>query len=190
QIAVVQNGEIFNYVELADELSKQGVRCRTRSDTEVILRLYEREGIDCLRRLNGMVAIAVLDLRRGTPFLARDPLGVKPLYVAERGGSLLFASEIKSLVAAGVRPALDLVALDQLLAFNYVPLPRTIFEGVRHVAPGHFLTVNGSGCTESRWWDLADSLVDTGRTEREWCEEFLQVLDDAVRIRMRSDAPF
>lgn len=125
QIAVVQNGEIFNHLELAAELRAQGVRLRTQSDTEVILRLYEREGIACLRRLNGMFAIAIDDAREDALYLARDRIGVKPLYVADNGERLLFASEIKAFHASALVPrgqsAIDLEAVHHYLSFNYAP---------------------------------------------------------------------
>ena len=127
QVAVVQNGEIFNYVELAAELRASGVALRSASDTEVILRLYEREGIACLRRLNGMFAIAIDDAREDALYLARDRIGVKPLYVMEEGGRTLFASEIKALLpVAQARPALDLEAIHHYLSFNYIPVPWTV----------------------------------------------------------------
>src|SRR3954468_20706444 len=135
QVAVVQNGEIFNHVELAAELRSQGVQLRTHSDTEVILRLYEREGIACLRRLNGMFAIAVDDAREDALYLARDRIGVKPLYVADDGQRMLFGSELKALLAAGLAPRIDLEAVDHYLTFNYIPAPWTIWQGVRHVMP-------------------------------------------------------
>ena len=193
QIAVVQNGEIFNHVELAAELRAQGVTLRTQSDTEVILRLYEREGIACLRRLNGMFAIAIDDARDDALYLARDRIGVKPLYVHDDGTQVLFASEIKSLLpvlqARGAMPKVDLEAVHHYLAFNYIPAPWTIWQGVRHLMPGTWARYSRRGVQVERWWNLAD------QHEREvpfdaWAEEFLHLLDDATRIRLRADVPW
>jgi asparagine synthase (glutamine-hydrolysing) len=190
RIVVVQNGEIFNYQELAVELSRQGARFTTKSDTEVILRLYELEGIEGIRRLNGMFAISILDERTGEMFLVRDRIGVKPLYYAEHDGRLLFGSEIKALLVAGMPAKADAVALDQFLTFNYVPLPRTAFTGISHVMPGHYLRISRERFEQVRWWDIAAIQPQQGRSEAEWTEEFLGTLDDAVRIRLRADVPF
>jgi asparagine synthase (glutamine-hydrolysing) len=192
-VTVVQNGEIFNYLELADELRAQGVALKTASDTEVILRLYEREGIACLRRLNGMFAIAIDDARQDALYLARDRIGVKPLYVADDGRRLLFGSEIKAILAAGpavrARGAIDLVAVHHYLSFNYIPAPWTIWQGVRHVMPGTWMRFDRAAVRTQRWWDL--SLQE----EREqdfgaWSQEFLALLDDATRLRLRADVPW
>jgi asparagine synthase (glutamine-hydrolysing) len=191
QIAVVQNGEIFNHVELAAELRAQGVRLDTQSDTEVILRLYEREGIACLQRLNGMFAIAIDDAREDALYLARDRIGVKPLYVHDGGQRLLFGSEPKALWPALPRkPGMDLEAIHHYLTFNYIPAPWTAFEGVRHVMPGtwHKYTRSG-GVQTQRWWSLADQHEQDHRFE-DWADEFMALLDDATRIRLRADVPF
>lgn len=188
QIALVQNGEIFNHIELAAELKGTQFACRTHSDTEVLLRLYEKEGMAFLHRLNGMFAIAIWDARCQTLFIARDRVGVKPLYIADDGQQLLFASEIKSILAVGGKRDIDYAALDQYFTFNYVPPPRTIFAGIRHLQPGHYLTVSPSGTNEKRWWDVAQ-LEQEERSEKEWINMFLATLEDAVRLRLRSDVP-
>lgn len=191
QIAVVQNGEIFNHIELAAELRAQGVRLDTQSDTEVILRLYEREGIACLRRLNGMFAIAIDDAREDALFLARDRIGVKPLFVHDDGQRLLFGSEPKALWPALPRkPGMDLEAIHHYLTFNYIPAPWTAYQNVRHVMPGtwHKYARNG-GVQTQRWWNLADQR-EQDQSFDAWAEEFLALLDDATRIRLRADVPF
>ena len=193
-IAVVQNGEIFNHVELAAELRAQGVRLDTQSDTEVILRLYEREGIACLRRLNGMFAIAIDDAREDALYLARDRIGVKPLYLLDDGQRIVFASEIKAFWQPALMhrasKAIDLEAIHHYLSFNYIPAPWTIWQGVRHVMPGTWLRLGrGAAVHTQRWWSLADQHerdTDFGA----WSEEFLALLDDATRIRLRADVPF
>lgn len=194
QIAVVQNGEIFNYVELAAELRSQGVQLRTESDTEVILRLYEREGIACLRRLNGMFAIAIDDAHEDALYLARDRIGVKPLYVWDDGRRLVFASEIKALraMASGQHQefAIDLEAIHHYLSFNYIPVPWTIWQQVRHVLPGTWMKYSRAGQVQTRrWWSLAEQHEQDFRFE-DWSEEFMSILDDATRIRLRADVPF
>lgn len=191
QIAVVQNGEIFNHVELAQELGRTGHQCRTHSDTEVLLRLYERDGIDFIRKLNGMFAIAIYDAREQALYLVRDRIGVKPLYVHDNGQQLVFGSEIKALLKSGMRqPAMDEEALHHFLSFNYVPAPYTIYQGVRHLMPGHVLKVTAKTTTVRRWWSLAEVVPEHHRSEVDWMEEFSAILDDAVRLRLRSDVPF
>ncbi|MGH8381174.1 asparagine synthase (glutamine-hydrolyzing) [Pseudomonas sp.] len=191
QIVVVQNGEIFNHLELAQELAGTAHACRTHSDTEVLLRLYEREGISFINKLNGMFAIAIYDAREQAMYLVRDRIGVKPLYVHDDGAQLTFGSEIKSLLKGGMpRPAMDEEALHHYLTFNYVPAPFTMYQGVRHLMPGHLMKVTRTGVQVSRWWDLAAIQPVHGRSEEDWIEEFNAILDDAVRLRLRCDVPF
>lgn len=191
QIVVVQNGEIFNHVELAAELRAQGVRLDTHSDTEVILRLYEREGIACLPRLNGMFAIAIDDAREDALYLVRDRIGVKPLYVHDDGKRMVFGSELKALWPAMSRkPGMDLEAIHHYLTFNYVPAPWTAFEGVRHVMPGTWQRYSrGAAVQVQRWWSLAEQR-EQDYTFEGWADEFMALLDDATRIRLRADVPF
>jgi asparagine synthase (glutamine-hydrolysing) len=194
QVAVVQNGEIFNYLELAAELRARGVRLDSSSDTEVILRLYEREGIRGLERLNGMFAIAIDDAREDALYLVRDRIGVKPLYVMDDGRRMLFGSEIKSLLpvarACGRPPGMDLEAVHHYLSFNYIPAPWTIWKDVRHVMPGTWMKFSRSGHVRTeRWWDLTQQRERDWRFE-DWAEEFLATLDDATRIRLRADVPW
>lgn len=193
QVAVVQNGEIFNYVELAAELRSQGVLLRTGSDTEVILRLYEREGIACISKLNGMFAIAIDDLREDAMYLVRDRIGVKPLYVADDGKQVLFGSEIKAIKAAvrasGTSGAIDFEAIHHYLSFNYIPAPWTIWQGIRHVMPGTWMKLTRQGAQSHRWWSLADQQERDYRFD-DWAEEFMAILDDATRIRLRADVPW
>ena len=188
QVAVVQNGEIFNYIELAAELRKQGVRLDTGSDTEVILRLYEREGIGFVSKLNGMFAIAIDDARDDCMYLIRDRIGVKPLYVADDGTRMLFGSEIKAILPLR-RPPVDMTALHHYLSFNYIPAPWTIHEGIRHVMPGTWVKFTRGGVEGRRWWSL-DEQRERDHEFGAWSEEFMAILDDATRIRLRADVPF
>jgi len=191
QVVVVQNGEIFNHLELAQELRGSRYACRTHCDTEVLLRLYEKEGIHFVKRLNGMFAIAIYDAREQALYLVRDRIGVKPLYFYDDGQQLLFASEIKAIFkSAAVQPVMDEEALHHYLTFNYVPVPWTLYRGVRHLLPGHYLRISKQGTQIKQWWDLAQIEPEHGRTESSWIEEFNATLDDAVRLRLRSDVPF
>lgn len=188
-IIVVQNGEIFNHIELTAELNDSGYPCETHCDTEVILRLYERDGIEMLSKLNGMFAIAILDQRKNEFYLIRDRIGVKPLYLHDDGNRLIFASEIKSILATGILRKLNPQALDYYLTFNYVPQPLTMFKDIVHLEPGHYLKVNSQTTEKVRWWNLTSRKTEE-QTEEEWIDEFNSILDDAVRIRLRSDVPF
>ncbi len=192
-IAVVQNGEIFNYIELAQDLRREGVVLRTASDTEVILRLYEREGIACLARLNGMFAIAIDDAREDALYLARDRIGVKPLYVGDDGERAVFASELKAILpwtaARQGLDGIDLEAVHHYLTFNYIPAPWTIWQGVRHVMPGTWMKFTRQGVESRRWWDLA-AQREADQDFGGWAEEFLAILEDATRIRLRADVPW
>lgn len=190
QIVVVQNGEIFNHVELAAELAGTRYACRTHSDTEVLLRLYERDGLSFLDSLNGMFAIAIYDRREGALYLVRDRIGVKPLYIADDGRRMVFGSEIKAILPGLSHPTTpDLEALHHFLTFNYVPAPYTMHAQVRHLMPGHAMKITRDGTHAWRWWDLAKMVPEQDRSEADWIEEFNAILDDAVRLRMRSDVP-
>jgi asparagine synthase (glutamine-hydrolysing) len=189
KIAVVQNGEIFNYVELAAELRAQGVVLNSNSDTEVLLRLYEREGISFVGKLNGMFAIAIDDAREDAMYLIRDRIGVKPLYVRDDGTCVLFGSEMKAILAASPQPPIDLEAIHHYLTFNYIPAPWTVWQGIRHVMPGTWEKFTRSGHETRRWWNLAEQREQDHRFE-DWSQEFLSILDDATRIRLRADVPW
>ncbi|GMW07337.1 MAG: asparagine synthetase B [Nevskiales bacterium] len=188
---IVFNGEIYNYLELRAELEAAGDSFQTRSDTEVILKAYARWGAQCLARFNGMWAFALWDARERRLFLARDRLGIKPLHWCLHGDRFLFASEMKSLFAAGVPRVADRSLLDVYLTLGYIPAPHSWFAGVRKLEPGHCIVTDGRAVTVSRWWDLP--AVDEGAMRRDAATvdaEFEELLRDAVRISMRSDVPF
>ena len=189
QIVVVQNGEIFNHVELAEELENSEFKCRTHCDTEVILRLYQKYGIDFVSKLNGMFAIAIWDNHQKALYLIRDRVGEKPLHYFNESNRVIFGSEIKSILAAGIDKKVDYNALDSFLSFNYVVPPSTMFKGVKHVMPGTYLKVTALKVEETRWWDIADTELQV-KTENQWIGEFNEILDDAVKIRLRADVPF
>ncbi|MFU1477799.1 asparagine synthase (glutamine-hydrolyzing) [Roseovarius sp. C7] len=192
QIVVVQNGEIYNYLELRDELIAAGYQFATTGDTEVLLRAFEAWGPRFVERLNGMFAIAIYDRSSDILYLFRDRLGVKPLYLYQDGdGRLLFASEIKALLSAGIQPVPDMGAIAQYLALNYIPQPKTVLAGVSHLPPGHMATIDvHSGLKVERYWDLAAVQSNAEMTEAEAKSGLLTLLDDATRIRMRSDAEY
>lgn len=189
-LAVVFNGEIYNHCALRDELAARGHRFATRSDTEVIVHGYAAWGQAVVERLRGMFAFAVHDRRRGRVVLARDRLGIKPLYWTEAGGDLYAASELKSLRAVPDLPlTLDEVALDQYVALLYIPAPRTIFREVCKLPPGHLLIKDpGRPAELRRYWRL-QARPDRTRTEAEWIGAVRHALDDAVRCHLAADVP-
>lgn len=185
------NGEIFNYVELRQELLKRGHRFATQSDTEVVIHLYEEYGEESVNFLNGQWALAIWDVRRRTLFLSRDRLGVRPLFYTLVNGTLIFASEIKSIfVHPSVPRGLDLAALDQIFTF-WCTLPgQTIFRNIRELPPGHSLTLRDGRLTQRKYWHLSfESPTERPEDEQECTEKLQALLSDAVRIRMRSDVP-
>lgn len=191
QVVAVQNGEIYNYVELRDELKAAGVSFRTDSDTEVILRMYEAHGVSFVHRLNGMFAIAIWDGRTKEMHLFRDRLGQKPLFMTQQEflggiGGMAFASEIKALLAIGVKVVPNVEAMHHYLSFNYVPPMMSMFEGVEPVQPGWAVTMDARGLRSWQWWQ-PEMGCDEKPKEADWAEELLTTLRDAVRIHLRSD---
>lgn len=193
---IVFNGEVFNYVELRAELEAQGHRFRTRTDTEVVLHLYQRHGPRCLERLNGQFAIAIWDSARRRLFLGRDRLGVRPLFYTETpGGALLFASEIKSILSdPRARAEIDPEAVRQVFLFWSATSPRTAFKGIVELPPGHYLLADERGARVARYWensfpDEARRSAEPARPFDEVVEEFRALLTDACRIRLRADVP-
>ncbi|MEQ1794034.1 MAG: asparagine synthase (glutamine-hydrolyzing) [Nitrospira sp.] len=184
------NGEIFNYVELREDLIKKGHRFQTQSDTEVIVHLYEEKGEECVHDLNGQWAFAIWDSRRERLFLSRDRLGVRPLFYAQTPEGFVFGSEIKSLlVVPSVPRAIDRQALDELFTF-WVTLPsRTIFEGISELPPGHSITLEHGDLQVKPYWTLDYNPSKGLMQEEEAREGLLELLLDAVRIRLRADVP-
>ena len=188
-IHVVFNGEIYNFIELRKELLSFGHVFKTRSDTEVIVHAYEQWGVALLNRLNGMFAFAIFDVSKGTMLLARDHLGIKPLYYVTIGSQLLFASEIKALMQhPGFRREVDREALAELFTFRYVPSPKSLIQGVFKLPPGNLMVVSRAGVAVHRYWTQIPHLR-IGDTEGELIEMYQQLLEDAVRMQLRSDVP-
>lgn len=184
------NGEIFNYVELREDLIKKGHRFQTQSDTEVIVHLYEEKGEECVHDLNGQWAFAIWDSRRERLFLSRDRLGVRPLFYAQTPEGFVFGSEIKSLlVVPSVPRAIDRQALDELFTFWVTLPPRTIFEGVSELPPGHSIILEHGDLQVKPYWTLDYNPSEGLMQEEEAREGLLELLLDAVRIRLRADVP-
>ena len=190
-VGVVFNGEIYNYQELIPELAAAGHVFRTRSDTEVIVHGWEEWGEDCVRRFRGMFAFALWDRKRQTLFLARDRLGVKPLYYAVLKDTLIFGSELKAITAHPDFPReLDPFAIEEYFALGYVPEPRTIYRAARKLPPAHTLAVRrGEALPEAReYWDVRFSLNNPiGEADAQ--AELVERLRESVRLRMISDVP-
>jgi asparagine synthase (glutamine-hydrolysing) len=184
---ITYNGELYNYRELREGLLADGFRFESESDTEVLLALYARDGAASLDRLNGIFAFAIWDDERGEVFLARDRLGVKPLYHSQHGGVLYFASEVKSLLRALPAPRLRHEAVADYLTFLWVPDPETLFEGVSKLPPGHFARFDGKRLDVRQYWDL--SFAPEERPEAVWATELRETLQASVRRQMVSDVP-
>jgi asparagine synthase (glutamine-hydrolysing) len=191
-VVVIFNGEIYNYQALIPELTGLGHVFRTKSDTEVIVHAWEQWGEDCVKRFRGMFAFALWDRNRETLFLARDRLGVKPLYYARLPhGMFLFGSELKALVAhPEFRRELDPFAIEEYFALGYIPEPRTIYAGARKLPPAHTLTIRrGQAVPEPReYWDVRFTL-DNPIGSRDAAAELVERLTESVRLRMIADVP-
>lgn len=192
RLRIIFNGEIYNYIELRQELIDLGHQFRTRSDTEVLLRAYDQWRLAMFDRLSGMFAFALWDAERRELILARDPFGKKPLYLMQGDNVLLFASEIDALLSS--RPdaqQLDLAAVREYLNWRYVPGPRTLFKQIRKLNPGSYAVWSQGEVTETRYYTPPDQADVTEDIDQETAKRrFLELLDRSVEIRMRSDAPF
>jgi asparagine synthase (glutamine-hydrolysing) len=190
---IVFNGEIFNYVELRPGLEARGHRFSTTSDTEVILHLYEDYGPGCLHLLNGQFAIAIWDARERTLLLARDRMGIRPLFYTTNGGLLIFSSEMKSILAhPNVVAEIDPTSLDQIFTFWSTLSPRTIFRQINDIPPGHYLLARGGKHAIHAYWtlDFAPEVNIRPKSEDQaYQEEFERLLIDSTRIRLRADVP-
>jgi asparagine synthase (glutamine-hydrolysing) len=189
------NGEIYNHAELRPGLEARGHVYRSRSDTETLVHLYEEYGVEMLQHLRGMFAFAIWDARRERLFLARDRVGIKPLYYTHADGRFLFGSEIKALLAhPAVERDLDPVALYHYLTYYTTPAPQTMFRGIEKLPAGHYMTVDAAGeSVVRRWWDLADAPAPDAallRDEDACAEQVLALLEAAVKDRLMADVPF
>ncbi len=188
-IWIVLNGEIYNFQSLRDELESKGHSFRTRTDTEVIVHLYEEEGLEFFKRLRGMFGLAIWDAKRERLVLGRDRIGEKPLYIRREPGRLLFASELKSILQVeGVSRQLNHAALEEYLALGYVPAPLCLLDGMEKLPAGHYLVAE-KGLTEIReYWNVPFGQPEK-HSEEEWIEQIRAKIQEAVRMQLVSDVP-
>jgi asparagine synthase (glutamine-hydrolysing) len=189
KIWLTYNGEIYNFKELRRELEQLGHRFQTDTDSEVIICAYLQWGYDCLSRLNGMFALGIWDSRDETLFLARDRIGIKPLYYANTPAGFAFASEVKALLAIpGMSPSVDLGALDQFMSFLWTPDPNTLFKDVFKLAPAHYLVYRGHRAETFEYWDVKFE-EDYGPSESDWADAVRAQIARSVKAQMVSDVP-
>jgi asparagine synthase (glutamine-hydrolysing) len=191
-ILTVFNGEIYNYRQLRELLVKRGHKLITSSDTEVLVHLYEDYGDHFVPLLRGMFAFAIWDQRHRRLLLARDRLGIKPLYFTQTNGQLIFGSEIKAILQhPSVQSDLDIEALTNFLSLRYVPAPQTMFRGISSLPPGCTLSCDRHGVKTNRYWDLAFAEPTNGhRREQDYAEELQALLRESVTLHLMSDVPF
>ena len=191
-IQIVFNGELYNFLALRNELKAAGHNFTTQSDTEVIVHAYEQWGVNCLSRFRGMFAFAIWDAPRSRLFLARDRFGKKPLFLHQAAGTLIFASEIKAILAfPGMQAQVDTGAVWDYFSYRYVPAPATLFKGIRKLMPGSYAVWEKGHLTEQRYATAPDCDALTSRgVPSDPVAGFLEKLDESVRIRMVSDVPF
>ena len=192
RVVVTFNGEIYNYIELRDELSALGHVFRSSSDTEVLIEAYRAWGVDCITRFRGMFGFSLWDANKQCLVIARDPFGKKPIFIADPPGTLLFSSEIEPLVRfPGMDRTINVEALEQYLLNRYVPGPATFFQSVRKLQPGCYLVWRDGGCKITRYFTPPLATIEPDVTDfNKAVRMFGDAFDEAVRIRMRSDAPF
>lgn len=189
---IVFNGEIFNFKELRQKLVSKGHRFHSQTDTEVVLHLYIAEGRNFLKKLNGFFDFAIYDKEEDSIFLARDRMGEKPLLIYRDEDKLLFASEMKSLLALGVPRKLDYVSLSHYLQLNYIPGPATIFKGVKKLLPGHYLYVKGKKVVRKRWYKIPYDAKKAEKNKLSYEQQqakLVELLDDATARRLVADVP-
>ncbi len=193
-VVITYNGEIYNFADLRAELEGKGYRFSSDTDTEVVLHLYEEEGPDCVKRLNGIFAFAICDTRAATPilFVARDHFGVKPFYYWYRGRQMAFASEIKALLEVpGIRAELDPESLHQYLTFLWVPDPKTMFREIFKLPAGHYAVLKAGELSLTRYWDLTFPSKDHSyaKSEKSLAQEIRERFRHSVEAQMISDVP-
>jgi asparagine synthase (glutamine-hydrolysing) len=188
---IVYNGELYNHQELRKDLEARGHRYRTKSDTETIIHLFEEYGRDCVKYLRGMYAFAIWDRRKRELFIARDRLGIKPLYYHYDGKTLLFGSEIKAILAhPGVSAEFNRATLAEYLAFGYIPEPETMYAGIRKLLPGHTLELGETGELRiTQYWDLTPQADDGSHSRQHYVDRYRTLLEECVSSHLMSDVP-
>jgi asparagine synthase (glutamine-hydrolysing) len=191
QLVLVFNGEIYNYIEIREELMKKGYQFRTNSDTEVVIKAYEEWGYECQNKFNGMWAFALWDKRKQELFLSRDRIGEKPLHYSHYDNSIVFGSEMKSLFSYGVPKNIDSSLIEIYLVLTNIPEPLSFYKNVKKLEAGHYLVVKEGRINDCKYWDLPDIDENNMLQDKDYVyEQFESLFKDSVRIRMRSDAPF
>ena len=190
-LAIVFNGEIYNFQELKKELESLGHKFKTNSDTETIVHAYEEFGVNCLEKLRGMFAFAIWNFREETLIIARDRVGKKPLfYSLTDKGNFVFGSELKVLLAHGeIKKEIDFSALDAYLTFGYVPEEFCIFKAVKKLEPAHFLIFKNGKITTEKYWDFRYEKITEVKSENEYIEQLKKLLKEVVEVRMISEVP-
>jgi len=189
-IWVIFNGEIYNFLELREQLIKKGHTFATQSDTEVIVHLYEEMGEEFVHQLNGMFAIALWDKKQGTLIIVRDRLGIKPLHFYTTPHSLVFSSEIKSILQTDYRREIDYESLARFFTFEYIPAPATIFKGIQKLLPGHMIVARGGSISIKPYWDIRFSETPSfSGDEQSYMDGICSHLKDSVKRRLISDVP-
>ncbi len=186
---IVFNGEIYNFIEIKNDLISKGYSFNSSSDTEVLLKLYIDQGENLLKIIRGMFAFAVWDSYKKKLFIARDRIGKKPLYYHNNGGEFAFASELKSImVLNGIKKDIDMTSVVDYLKYLFIPHPKTIYKDIYKLEPGHYLIYKNGELIIKKYWDI-DFHADEGRSENDVAEELLTIIEDSVKCRLISDVP-
>lgn len=186
---IVYNGEVYNFQEIRKQLMHRGHRFTTQTDTEVLLHAYEEWGADCLEKFRGMFALAIWDSREQTLFIARDRLGIKPLYYCLENGAIRFGSELKAIIAdPRVKREIDLEAVSDYLSLSYIPAPKTIFKNIYKLPAGHTLLIRKNGNILTKYWDLP-FVPDNKTREETFKKRIVETLSESIQMRLISDVP-
>ena len=188
-IATVFNGELYNYKDLSKRLAQSGHVFKTNSDTEVIVHAYEEYGLSCFNYLQGMFAFAIWDASQRRLVLARDRMGIKPLFYCITKDGVIFGSEIKALIATGYSRQLDQISLNHYFSHFYVPTPRSIFKGINRLEPGHALVVQNSDLKLVEYWDLEYSPERFPGNEFDYIDQLKCLLTSSVKRHLQADVP-
>ena len=189
RFVISYNGEVYNYIEIRAELEEKGYTFETGTDTEVILQAYVQYGVECLHKFNGMFAIAIWDNQTQELFLARDRVGIKPVYYYHSNNELIFASETKAILKGlDALPGLNIELIDDYMSFGYIPGENTLHQGIKRLMPGHYAIVKNKQMSITQWWDLKfDNTQDKGFDY--YLNESKRLLESAIDLRLRSDVP-
>ncbi|MBS4034535.1 MAG: asparagine synthase (glutamine-hydrolyzing) [Ignavibacterium sp.] len=187
---IIFNGEIFNYPDIREYLISKGHKFYTTTDTEVIIHLYEEDGINCVHKLNGQFAFAIWDSKKKSLFIARDRVGIRPLFYTLHNNQLIFSSEIKAILSLpGISCQIDYQALDQVFTFWTTLKGKTLFDGIFELSPGHFLFADSNGIKIDKFWHIPFSSAESENNREKLIENVSELLFDAVKIRLRADVP-